>query len=164
MQSLCSSNVMMERRDADTRLLLFSSAPNFPAFFWLIKIWINLFAFSQIIKNDIKGWNIHIIILRIYRMDTYNRIQAITSLGERRKAIKALSESPKKDYTNYQSNLRKKKVYERCQQPWQGVCCKQRIQRKGRKQNPEKVRAIVREYVRKFRERQAAKNSNTLSP
>jgi hypothetical protein len=33
---------------------------------------------------------------------------------------------------------------------------------KIRKKNPEKVKAIVREHVRKFRERRAAKNSKAL--
>lgn len=42
-------------------------------------------------------------------MDIYNRIQSITDITARRKAIKELSDDDKKAYTNYQSNLRKKK-------------------------------------------------------
>ena len=39
----------------------------------------------------------------------YNRIQSIASYGLRRKAIKALSESDKKSYIRYQTNLRQRK-------------------------------------------------------
>ncbi len=92
-------------------------------------------------------------------MDTYNRIQAITSLGERRKAVKALSESQKRDYTNYQSNLRKKKFMRDANNRDRVYADNREYKENVRKQNPERVRAIVREYVRKFRERRAAKNS-----
>jgi hypothetical protein len=97
-------------------------------------------------------------------MDTYKRIQAITSIGERRKAIKALSESQKKDYTNYQSNLRKKKFLKDANNRDKVYAENKEYKAQIRKKNPEKVKAIVREYVRKFRERQAAKNSKALRP
>ncbi len=92
-------------------------------------------------------------------MDTYKRIQAITSLGERRKAVKALSESQKRDHTNYQSNLRKKKFMKDANNRDRVYADNREYKENVRKKNPEKARAIVREYVRKFRERQAAKNS-----
>jgi hypothetical protein len=97
-------------------------------------------------------------------MDTYKRIQAITSLGERRKAIKAMSESQKKDYKNYQSNLRKKKFMKDANNRDSVYAENREYKEKVRKKNPEKVKAIVREYVRKFRQRQAAKNSKALKP
>jgi hypothetical protein len=96
-------------------------------------------------------------------MDTYKRIQAITSLSQRRKAIKALSESQKIDYTNYQSNLRKKKFLKDANNHDRVYAENREYKEKVRKQNPEKAHAIVREYVRKFRERHASKRK-TLRP
>jgi hypothetical protein len=97
-------------------------------------------------------------------MDTYKRIQAITSLSERRKAIKALSESQKRDYTNYQSNLRKKKFMKDANNCDRVYADNREYKEKVSKQNPEKVKAIVRKYVHKFRARLAAKNSKALRP
>ena len=39
----------------------------------------------------------------------YDRIQAIPKYGDRRRAIKALSENDKKSYIRYQTNLRQRK-------------------------------------------------------
>jgi hypothetical protein len=39
----------------------------------------------------------------------YDRIQAITNLASRRKAIKSLSDSNKKEYIRHQTNLRQRK-------------------------------------------------------
>ena len=39
----------------------------------------------------------------------YDRIQAITNISARRKAIKALSPNEKKEYIRYQSNLRQRR-------------------------------------------------------
>jgi hypothetical protein len=95
-------------------------------------------------------------------MDTYKRIQAITDIAAKRQAIKALSESDKKAYTNYQSNLRKKKFLRDANNRDRVYADNREYKSQVRKKNPEKARAIVREYVRKFRERQAAKNSKAL--
>ena len=96
-------------------------------------------------------------------MDTYKRVQAITSLGERRKAIKAMSESEKRSYLAYQSNLRKKKFMQDANNRDKVYAENKEYKAKIRKKNPEKVKAIVREYVRKFRERHASKRK-TLRP
>ena len=41
--------------------------------------------------------------------ELYSRIQSITDYALRRKAIKALSETDKKSYVRYQTNLRQKR-------------------------------------------------------
>ena len=41
--------------------------------------------------------------------ELYSRIQSITDYAQRRKAIKALSETDKKSYVRYQNNLRQRK-------------------------------------------------------
>ena len=95
-------------------------------------------------------------------MDTYKRIQAITDIAAKCKAIKALSESDKKAYTNYQSNLRQKKFLRDANNRYRVYADNREYKSQVRKKISEKARAIVREYVHKFRERQAAKNSKVL--
>ena len=86
-------------------------------------------------------------------MDIYNRIQGLASVTEKRRAIKALSDADKRAYTNYQSNLRQKRFMKDANNRDRVYAEKREYKKKQRQQNPEKVRAIVREYVRKFRER-----------
>ena len=96
-------------------------------------------------------------------MDTYKRIQAITDLGARRRAIKAMSESDKKAYLAYQSNLREKKYMKDANNRDKVYADNKERKAQYRKKNPEKARAIVREYVRKFRARVAAKSKTLRS-
>ena len=90
-------------------------------------------------------------------MDIYNRIQAITDIGSRRKALKALSDADKKAYTNYQSNLRKKKFMSNANNRDRVYVENREYKKIQRKKNPEKVREIVRGYVQRFRDRLKAK-------
>ena len=99
-------------------------------------------------------------------MDIYNRIQGIASLGEKHKAIKALSSSDKNAYMKYQTNLRQKKFMSDANNMDRVYAEKREYKKLQRKKNPEKVREIVRGYVKRFRDRlkskkQEAKNVAT---
>ena len=86
-------------------------------------------------------------------MDIYNRIQGITDRASRNKAIKALSESDKKAYVNYQSNLRKKRFLSDPNMRAKVYADNASYKERQRKANPEKARALVRKYVQDFRAR-----------
>jgi hypothetical protein len=80
-------------------------------------------------------------------MDTYKRIQAITVVAARRKAIKSLSDPETKAYTNYQANLRKKKFMFDANNRDRVYADNNDRKAQFSKTNPERARALVREYV-----------------
>ena len=90
-------------------------------------------------------------------MDIYKRIQAISSFADRRKALKDLSDVDKKAYKRYQTNLRQKKFMSDAQNRDRVYAEKREYKRECRKNNPEKVREIVKGYVQRFRERRKIK-------
>lgn len=90
-------------------------------------------------------------------MDVYNKIQAIKNIADRRKAIKELSQSDKKIYEKYQSNVRQKRFMQDVNKREKVYAEKREYHQRKIQENPEKAREILRGYVARFRERQKQK-------
>jgi hypothetical protein len=93
----------------------------------------------------------------IVEMDVYNKIQAIKNIADRRKAIKELSQSDKKIYEKYQSNVRQKRFMQDVNKREKVYAEKREYHQRKIQENPEKAREILRGYVARFRERQKQK-------
>lgn len=91
-------------------------------------------------------------------MDIFNRIQAISNIADKRKAIKELSDDDRKAYKRYQINLRQKKFMSDPDKRAKVYANKNEYKKNIRANNPDKAREIVRGYVQRFRERQKLKN------
>jgi|LakMenE01Jun11ns_1017448.scaffolds.fasta_scaffold9824163_1 hypothetical protein len=90
----------------------------------------------------------------IVEMDIYNKIQAITNIAQRRQAIKELSQSDKKKYETYQTNVRQKRFMQDVNNREKVYAEKREYHKRKIQENPEKAREVLRGYVARFRERQ----------
>jgi len=90
-------------------------------------------------------------------MDIFNRIQALSNIADKRKAIKDLSHDDRIAYKRYQINLRQKKFMSDPDKRAKVYADKNEYKKNIRANNPDKAREIVRGYVLRFRERQKQK-------
>lgn len=90
-------------------------------------------------------------------MDIFNKIQELSNIADKRKAIKELSDDDRKAYKRYQINLRQKKFMSDPHKRAKVYADKKEYKQKIKAYNPDKVREIVRGYVQRFRERQKLK-------
>ena len=91
-------------------------------------------------------------------MDIFNKIQQLSNIADKRKAIKDLSDDDRKAYKRYQINLRQKKFMSDPDKKAKVYANKNQYKKNFRANNPDKAREIVRGYVQRFRERQKLKN------
>ena len=95
-------------------------------------------------------------------MDIFNKIQELSNIADKRKAIKDLSDDDRKAYKRYQINLRQKKFMSDADKRAKAYDKKKEYKHNLKANNPDKVREIVRGYVKRFRERQKQKKEANI--